>query len=142
MLLDLRVVLAAILATVLLLTAGFSLIAGVRSPLKPSLGFTISGPPEARALNVPPQASAQPRQLPVLNRTPEIIAPAITAETPPREKKNISVAIHEQATFTEEDKAAKSTLKGPEPKQVAKAKKKARPAAAPPPAKPAFSFGQ
>jgi hypothetical protein len=157
MLLDLRVVLAAVLATVLLLTAGFSLIAGVRSPLKPSIGFSIGGPPEARALNAPPSASAQPRQLPVRNRATEEIAPVIekpvnpTAETPPA-KNNANIILHEQSTLTDvdkaldkpagkTDKAGKSTAPG-QPKTAAKAKKKVRTVVTPAPAKPAFSFGQ
>ena len=140
MLLDLRVVLAAILATVLLLTAGFSLIAGVRSPLKPSLGFTVSGPPEARALNLPPQASAQPRQLPVLNRTPENIAPANTVEFgSPREKDRQSYS--PRASHADgRGQSRKVDFEGPT-QASRQAKKKARPVAAPAP-KSAFSFGQ
>jgi hypothetical protein len=153
MLLDLRVVLAAVLATVLLLTAGFSLIAGVRSPLKPSIGFSISGPPEARALNAPPSASAQSRPLPVRNRAPEEIAPVEKPINPTPDsvpaKKSVNIILHEQSTLTDVDKIADKTLnKAAKPaapvqhKNAAKAKKKVRTVVTPAPAKPAFSFGQ
>ena len=150
MLLDLRVVLAAVLATVLLLTAGFSLIAGVRSPLKTSLGFSIGGPPEARALNAPQsQPTAPQKSLQVRNRPADILPPAV--EKPARVPEAVSaintanLAIHEQSTLIDADKAAKSaTPGGPHAKQLAKAKKKIRPATTPPQASKSapFSFGQ
>ncbi len=149
MLLDLRVVLAAILATVLLLIAGFSLIAGVRSPLKPSIGFTIGGPPEARALNLPPPAQSRPQQ--VRNRAPDDTTPTgdkatpVLPSTPESSRgKTANVVPHEQSTLTDDDKGVVPPATAVHTNQKVKAKKKIRTAIKNAPAKPSstFTFGQ
>lgn len=148
MLLDLRVVLAAIMATVLLLIAGFSLIAGVRSPLKPSIGFTIGGPPEARALNLPAPAQSKPLQ--VRNRAPEDSAPvnekSVAKPAPdsaPAKTKSANIVPHEQSTLTDTDKGLAAPGPTTRVVQKPKAKKKVHTAikSAPKPAN-TFTFGQ
>jgi|SRR6185436_1253744 len=148
MLLDLRVVLAAILATVLLLMAGFSLIAGVRAPLKPSIGFSISGPPAAQALNPPPaKAKPMPLPLPVRERAPEVTGTVsekpVTDSAPepaPAKKKSVNLVPHEESTLTDDDKKAAKPAAAAKPKQNVKAKKKVRAVAKPAPAKSTSPF--
>jgi hypothetical protein len=131
MLLDLRVVLAAILATVLLLIAGFSLIAGVRSPLKP------------------PPAQSRPQQ--VRNRAPDDTAPTgdkatpVLPSTPESSRgKTANVVPHEQSTLTDDDKGVVPPATAVHTNQKVKAKKKVRTAIKNAPAKPSstFTFGQ
>jgi len=110
MLLDLRVVLAASLATVLLLIAGFGLIAGFRTSIKPSIGFSMGGPPVGQAYQ--PPANAHPIIRPTeitgsINEKPVLNSPAVQPPVPVvNTKKNANVARQEQSVLTDADKTA------------------------------------
>lgn len=110
MLLDLRVVIAASLATVLVLIAGFGLIAGFRTSIKPSIGFTVGGPPFAQAYQ--PPANSQPIIRPTeivgsISEKPGLNPPEGQAQmSAVNPKKNANVAPQEQSMLTDADKKA------------------------------------
>jgi hypothetical protein len=123
MLFDLRVVLAACLATLLFLTAGLGLLAGLRSPLKASAGYAqgpmIAGPglPQERYWPVPQESKPE-----VTGSIAEPVAPEPPAQTAPEPARAAPAAKSPSiTTLIEEDKASREKAA----KAASAAKKKA-----------------
>src|ERR1700687_1552823 len=107
MLLDLRIMLAASFAAVLLLIGGFGLIAALRTPGKPSI--TISGPAEVTGSVV--VRGKKPKRLTDTDKPARPAQPpAESAQSPPQPVRAVNVDnVEKQAPqAAEEDKSAKS----------------------------------
>jgi hypothetical protein len=150
MLLDLRVVLVASLATVLLLIAGFGLIAGFRTSIKPSIGFTVGGPPLAQATQPPVNLQPAARSKEIISSITDV--PAVNSglvQTPspaPNLKKDVNIAPQKRSALTDADKAVApdpigAVIKADQANQNVKAKKKVVRRAPPPTqSRPSNSF--
>lgn len=150
MLFDLRVVLAACLATLFFLAVGLGLLTGLRSPFKASAGYArapaIAGPglPQERYLPVPEESKPE-----ITGSVAEPVAPEPTAQTTPEPARAASAAKSPSiTTLIEEDKASREKAAKPA-KAAGAAKKKTavkrkkpphRAARKPPPASSPFSL--
>jgi hypothetical protein len=154
MLFDLRVVLAACLATLFFLAVGLGLLTGLRSPLKASSGYArgpvIAGPglPQERYLPVPEESKPE-----ITGSVAEPAAPEPPAQTAPEPARAAPAAKSPSiTTLIEEDKASREkAAKATKPAKAAPAarkktavKRKKRPphraARKPPPASSPFSL--
>jgi len=139
MLFDLRILLAACLATLIFAAAGLGLLAGLRSPFKSSSGYSakdgpvFSGPGLPRSKQLPVVEANKPEVTGTIQthvmQTPAVPVPAAPASKMPQETKPAPQAGAKSpsiATLIEEDQEAKakSAAKTPAKKSAAKPKKK------------------
>jgi hypothetical protein len=157
MLFDLRVLLAACLATLIFAVAGLGLLAGLRSPFKSSTGYTakdapvFSGPGLPRSKQLPVAEASKPEVTGTIQthmmQTPAVPVPAVEAAPkvlkeakPVSQPKAKSPSI---ATLIEDDEETKTkpAVKPAPAKKAAKPKKKPHHARrAPPPRSNPFSI--